>query len=548
MNRKFILLLLLCAINLTLVSNAVLPGSQNSLTWQSVLITNEDGLSNSAVISMFRDKRGYMWFGTWDGLNRYDGKNIKTFYPDLFDENAISNNIIRNMIEDVHGKMWIVTEQGINQYSYDSESFSSWFADQHELSFREHSLKAKIGYDGNVWVSAYGVGLFQFITEINDFQKVIIPDMGDDELKRLDDFFFHENKIYILERNNLIIHDFNKSSSRAKHDISKLCPESGSDYYDGNWFFELNDSPYLALSIRKGGIMIINLNSLQAETIKKADENFRVTTIQVSENKKFIWIGTDDGGLYQIHDDNPFTISFVLHHIPELADKKVKIWSILEASDDLLWIGTDGEGVFRSILKPKPFFQITRGDASERKLNHQIVRAILEDNDGNLWVGTRGNGLNMIPAEKGHTQYFTTANGLTNNAVLALKKDGAGHLWIGHDGIGIDILDVKTGKFYHFPTDLKGGEDLEFGSVYDICIDAFGQVWLGTSGYGVIGLNISRQNDGFRLVNKIQIRGEGPDDILKSNIIYAIAEEKPNILWLATRGAGIYRLNTLTLH
>jgi signal transduction histidine kinase/ligand-binding sensor domain-containing protein/DNA-binding response OmpR family regulator len=547
MNRIFIVFLLFFAIDLSLFSNIGLPDSQNSLVWQSVNITNEDGLSNSAVISIFRDKRGYMWFGTWDGLNRYDGKNIKTFYPDLFDENAISNNIIRSMIEDTHGNMWIVTEQGINQYSYDRENFSSWFTDQPELSIRENSLKARIGHDGNVWVSAYGLGVFQFSPEKNDFQKVVIPDSGDADLKRINDFFFYENQIYILERNNLIIYDFKNSSRLVKHDISTFYTGSGSDDYDGNWFFELNGHPYLALSIRKGGLMLINLDSLQAEIFNKYDESFRVTNIQCSENKMFLWIGTDDGSLYQMKSNNGLHINSVLHLIPQLADKKVKIWSIWETSDDLLWIGTDGEGVFRSIQKPKPFFQITRGEASKRQLNHQIVRAILEDEKGNLWVGTRGNGLNMIPAHQGPTKYFTTSNGLTNNAVLALKNDESGHLWIGHDGTGIDILETNTGNFYHFPSDLKGGEDLDFGSVYDICIDAFGQVWLGTSGYGVIGLNISRENDGFHLINKIQIRGEGPDDILKSNIIYAIVEEKPNILWLATRGAGIYRLNTLTL-
>ena len=547
MNRIFTFLLLLTAINFTLFSYAALPDSQNSLVWRSALITNEDGLSNSAVISIYKDKRGYMWFGTWDGLNRYDGKNIKTFYPDLFDENAISNNIIRNILEDLHGRMWIVTEQGINQYSYDRENFSSWFTDQPELSFREYSLKARIGYDGNVWVSVFGLGVFQFNPEKNDFKKVIIPEINESYLERITDFFFFGNQIYILENNNLMIYDLSNSSILGKHDISRLCAESESDYYDGNWFFELNSRPYLALSIRKGGLMLVNLDTLQGETFKKSDENFRVTSIQVSENYMFLWIGTDDGGLYQMESYNGFQIHSVLHLIPQLADKKVKIWSILEASDDLLWIGTDGEGVFRSILKPKPFFQITRGEASQRQLNHQIVRAILEDETGNLWVGTRGNGLNMIPAHEGSTQYFTTLNGLTNNAVLALKKDESGHLWIGHDGTGIDVLDTNTGIFYHFPTDLKGGVDLEFGSVYDICIDAFGQVWLSTSGYGVIGLNISRENDGFRLINKIQIKGEGPDDILKSNIIYSIVEEKPNILWLATRGAGIYRLNTLTL-
>ena len=530
-----------------MVSYAGLPDSQNSLVWRSALIKNEDGLSNSAVISIYQDKRGYMWFGTWDGLNRYDGKNIKTFYPDLFDENAISNNIIRNMLEDHHGEMWIVTEQGINQYSFDQENFSSWFTDQPELSFREHSLKARIGYDGNVWVSVFGLGVFQFVPEKNDFKKVIIPEINESYLERITDFFFMGNQIYILEKNNLIIYDFNDSSSHVKHDISTLCAESESDYYDGNWFFELKGHPYLALSIRKGGMMFINLGNMHAETFRKSDENFRITSIDISKNKNFLWIGTDDGGLYQMQENDNFQITPVLNLIPELADKKVKIWSILETTDDLLWIGTDGEGVFRSIQKPKPFFQITRGETSQRQLNHQIVRAILEDETGNLWVGTRGNGLNMIPVREGSTQYFTTLNGLTNNAVLALKKDESGHLWIGHDGTGIDILDVNSGEFYHFPTDLKGGEDLDFGSVYDICIDAFGQVWLGTSGYGVIGLSISKENDGFHLINKIQIRGEGPDDILKSNIIYAIAEEKPNILWLATRGAGLYRLNTLTL-
>ncbi|TVQ07006.1 MAG: hypothetical protein EA361_18870, partial [Bacteroidetes bacterium] len=96
MNRHIIIIyfvLFLFTIHLVVAIES-LPASEKQV-WRSTQIINEHGLSNSAVNSIYRDSKGYMWFGTWDGLNRYDGKNIKTFYPDIFDQHAISNNIIR---------------------------------------------------------------------------------------------------------------------------------------------------------------------------------------------------------------------------------------------------------------------------------------------------------------------------------------------------------------------------------------------------------------------------------------------------------------------
>jgi signal transduction histidine kinase/ligand-binding sensor domain-containing protein/AraC-like DNA-binding protein len=508
-------------------------------------ITNEMGLSNSAVNSVYRDRDGFMWFGTWDGLNQYDGKNITTFYPDLFDETAISNNIIRNMLEDHEGRLWIITEQGVNRYSKDLQHFASWFTDLPEISFREQSIRAYIGYDGNLWASVYGIGLFRFNPSNESFDLVDIPEISNNTIQRIHDFFFHENQLFIIDRNFLISYDFNNRAYQ-EIDISELCRDADSDTYEGSWFFTLNSEPGLALGLQNGGIVFLNLFTFDEEHIKKEGKDFHVTAIQPSENNDFLWAGTDNGDLYKLNPGGKDPVISQTHLIPDLAEKRIKIWSILETPDNLLWIGTDGEGVFRTIMKPKPFFRITKGDPSERQLNHQIVRAILEDDKGNLWIGTRGNGLNFIPSGGGNTQYFTTENGLYNNAVLSLEKDTQGHLWIGHDGAGIDLLDPSTGKIHHFPDELAGGEHLEFGSVYDICIDAFGQIWLGTSGFGVIGLNIKKENNKFVLIDYMHIRGEGPDDQLKSNIIYAIKEEKPNVLWLATRGAGIYRLNTIT--
>jgi len=533
---------------LSILFISILSGNAfgNDLIWQSLRITNEMGLSNSAVNTIYQDSRGFMWFGTWDGLNRFDGKNIKTYTPDIFDKNAISNNIIRNIVEDKHRNLWIITEHGINRYSYDLDNFTSWFSELAEPRSKEQSLKGLIGYDGNIWVNVFGIGIFKFSPKENDFTPIIIPSLVEQTIKSIDCFLPLQENLYILCQDSLIVVDFNSMQVSNKIHLHTYYPNLNLSAVEESWLFEFEETPYLALNQRKGGLLFINLINWEETPINILDPKFIVTTIENSDSNDFLWIGTDDGNIFKVYPNDSFKTQSVLNKIPELVDKKVKIWSILETSDDLLWIGTDGEGVFRNYLKPKPFYQIGRGEAESRQLNHQIVRSIYEDKKGSLWVGTRGNGLNLIPYQKGETKYYNTSNGITNNAVLSLKEDRFNNLWIGHDGFGIDVLDMETGEFYYFPSDLKGGEDLEFGSVYAICIDAFDQIWLGTSGYGILGLNIKREKGEFVLTNYMHIKGESLDDPIRSNIVYAIVEEKPNTLWLGTRGAGIYRVNTIT--
>jgi signal transduction histidine kinase/DNA-binding response OmpR family regulator/ligand-binding sensor domain-containing protein len=537
----FRFILLIFALFLQIITGDNFAFADNPV-WRTIQLSNEEGLSNSAVNSIYRDQQGFMWFGTWDGLNRYDGKNIKTFYPDPFDPSSLSNNIIRNILEDRQGNLWIITERGVNKYSQDRENFQSWFTAFSELSLVEHSLKGAVGPDGNIWINAYGVGLFRFLPEINDFINVKLPQLHKSMSSKPQVFSFRGNTLYLLEDNSLYIFNINKENNPELISVSDL---DTNETWDTSWFFDFDNKGWLARAFKNGGFQISSLQNTAHYTMGMGDTDLIITTLHPDVAGNFVWMGTDDGNIYQF---NPGTrrINQVTDEVPQLAGKKVKIWSILETPDDLLWIGTDGEGVFRSILKPKPFFQIQSGEASQRQLNHNIVRAIYEDSSGNLWVGTRGNGLNFIPYDKGPTIYYTTQNGLTNNAVLSISEDTDGNIWIGHDGIGIDILDKATGRFYQLPRDLVGGEHLSFGSVYDICMDAYGQVWLGTSGYGVLGLKINKENGRYILKNYHHLHSNGSDSSLKSNIVYSIQEEGPNILWIATRGAGIYRLNTLT--
>jgi len=93
--------------------------------WRYEKIGNSDGLSNSAVTSVYLDTKGFVWFGTWDGLNRYDGEKIKVFKPNTFKKGSISNNIIRDIFEDKEKNLWVVTEDGLNLYDYNTERVST---------------------------------------------------------------------------------------------------------------------------------------------------------------------------------------------------------------------------------------------------------------------------------------------------------------------------------------------------------------------------------------------------------------------------------------
>jgi len=315
---------------------------------------------------------------------------------------------------------------------------------------------------------------------------------------------------------------------------------------DLNWFFSVNKKPFMAVACQMGGLLLTDISNNTTSLIRAEGFESLITALQKVESEDYVLLGTDDGNIFRLDTQKGYQQYSLLEKLPDLRDKRVKIWSILYTADNLLWVGTDGEGVYQFNSHPKPFYNIAKGNLAQRQINHQIVRAVYEDADSNVWIGTRGNGLNMIPSGGGSTRIINTENGLSNDAVLSLAEDTQGNLWIGLDGPGVDVMNKTSGRIFHFPDDLTGGEELDFGSVYTICVDVFGTVWLGTSGNGVFGLTITGTNNNYQLQNHVHLPGKGGKNDLKGNIVFAIKEEKPNILWIGARMGGLHRYNTLT--
>ena len=315
--------------------------------------------------------------------------------------------------------------------------------------------------------------------------------------------------------------------------------------FERNWFIRGDQATYLAISFETGGVLIMNLETRELKRFGEGNSQLNVTSINESGVADEFWVGTDDGSIYKLALNHVPELTRMDENMPELSSNKVKIWTVRQ-TNDLLWIGTDGNGVYRYITKGKPFFNIEKGSSESGSLSHNIVRSVYNDKSGNLWVGTRGGGLNKLPPGSGNRVSYMMENGLSNNAVLSINMDHSNNLWIGVDGEGIDMLELSSGKIFHFPRDLKNEEGLEFGYVYTICVDVYGSIWFGTNGYGLVNMEVARDGKGGYVLRKFrQFRYKDGEKGLNSDIVYSILEEGPNILWVGTRGGGLNRLNTL---
>ncbi len=511
--------------------------------WPYQHVDKQSKLSNSAITSVYMDQYNHVWLGTWDGLDRYDGSSIKVYKPDPFLKGTISNNVIRNFLEDGYGNLWIITHQGINKYDRTNDSFSTYLESVNDIPFLEYNIRACIGADSTIWTSLIGKGISRYSQQENAFLPITFEGLSSLWLASVIDLVDHNGLLYLLGSDGKLVCTLENRVVFTK-DLKALTT------LNSQKFVEIGGRYFLARADIDGNVMLYNLAEIEKDPVTLKLGNVTVSSLSENLERSAIWIGTESGDIFKITTQNgKFSLHQMNAYFPAFSKAKIKILTITETSQDLIWVGTDGDGVYKFMTRPKAFFSILSGSPENGQLSHTIIRSVYEDEKGILYIGTRGGGLNIIQPGKGITQVINTRNGLSNNAVLALNKDQQGNLWIGLDGEGIDMIESKSGNIFHFPRDFENSNDLAFSSVYSICVDVFNDVWLGTSGYGMIRMKVGKKPGGkyyLQDYDQLQHSGKAKQISIKSNVVYSIVEERPNMLWFGTRGGGIYRYNALT--
>lgn len=490
-------------------------------------ISNRDGLSNSSVTCLYQDDERFLWIGTYDGLHKYNSKDIYVYKPDINNQNSLSSNVIRNIIETDSIYLWISTKWGLNKLSQRNNIIEEYYNE-----FGENSYMAKDSRD-NLYVlskpdvlSFYSKSQKGFIDlpvhkgiEHNTVSSMLI-DMqdtiwinnqgtmerytvshrlsGNPQIKRHTDFkhphpikyaFYHSKKIIFVDSVGDIYYITAQGIKFIKN-IGKLINESGEI---GAIIFDNDD---ILIGFKTNGLL--RLNASRNYESEKIEINCGVFSLCKDEQQDIIWIGTDGQGVYAWTKDEYTFNSISLNQLP--------------------------------ITKKRP------------------IRAVYTDRQNTLWLGTKDNGIIRIKDYENAKEYsssnvshFTIQDGLTNNAVFAFATSKVHPiLWIGSDGPNLNYYSYKDNKIHTLINNTHSG----IARVHAISETCDSLLWVG-SGSTLLRIRLDIRGNVIEAKNIRSIYFRVPNR-QQYNQIYSIYPENDSILWIGMRGNGVIRLNTQT--
>lgn len=523
------------------VSGSVNKDVSSELRFEHISVSQ--GLSNSTVMSILQDRDGFLWFGTEDGLNRFDGHNFKIYHHVPGDSNGLLSSNINRLYQDRAGFLWVGTWQGLDKFDPHRETFVHY----HTSAERPHRLTGgrvmtiTEDADGLIWV-----GTAKGLNIINPKTGEVISDMtGDNQSLNLSHEFVrcilvdHQETVWVgtnhgLNRWNPAEKAFTQffNSGELGNVIVDMCSRDKGTFWIGTpaglFTFDTSSgrfSPYPEPSVQDRGLNCDHIFDMFKDT------------------NGILWIATRDGGLNRL---NPATGTFSHirsrpEHYGGLSVDFVR--SIFEDRSGLLWFGTQGGGLNKLDPRKNKFKHYQKDASNSNSLSQNIVMSILEDSNGFLWLGTAGGGLNRYdPQNQQYTHYRKQSSkqgksgGLSNDFIRALWEDSKHRIWIA-TGAGLDCLNPVTGKIIHYQEPVDPQKNMNVNFITSLCPSVSGELWFGSfGGLGKINIHTGDMN---RFVPQ---PGDSSGSTAINHLwIKKLYEDSSGVLWIATSGGGLNR-------
>ncbi|WP_337965080.1 two-component regulator propeller domain-containing protein [uncultured Flavobacterium sp.] len=489
-------------------------------------LDNTKGLSNSSINAIFQDSENLLWIGTWDGLNRYDGNNFEIFRPELNNKNSLSNQVILKIDEDNVGRIWILTIHGINRYDKKTGVFQHYYFSRENIPpLSESEFNMALDSSKKVFcaVKDWGIGYF----DGNVFQLLNTEKLSKKAVKKME-FTLNGELLVLFEDNKLYSLSF-KNKLNEKPIISKI--ELISDNI--RTFGIVSKEKICTVSVTGNA----NLYSFATkENILLAKKDIENSIGNIPEG---LVVSSKTG--YFIIDTN----GIIINHDWLKYLNNQKTTTLIRGNENILWAGTDGDGIIKMYPLKKSFNLIAKSQVPE--LDGAIVRTFLQVDKNSFLVGTKGKGLfrfsssfYLNPEKPLEYKNYNENNSSINNAVFSLCKGQNDLIFIGTDGEGISIFDLKKSKLINW-TNIPGNKECDyFKSIYSIYQDEDGFIWLGTNGYGMIRCKIERSGENLKITNfKRYLASNNKTSALSSNIVFSIIPKDKKQLWIGTRLGGL---------
>ncbi len=470
--KRLVLLLL------NLLMPMILFAASNDLCFRHFSV--EDGLSSNSVRALMQDKYGFLWIGTDEGLNRYDGTTVKLYR--LKDRGA--NEAISSLYSTLN-KIWIGTDEGIYIYDYETEDIMPFvLATSQNIHIETNTNHIVEDKDKNLWFTTVGQGIFKYNTITNHLEQYEFKNANGLMASVLVD---SENQIWAITNwGNSGLFKLNKAEN--KFETFPLSYESGK--HDSNALVMLEDSEHT------------------------------------------LWLGTWECGLQKI-DKYSGKATTYLH--PTDGKGATHIHSIMEYAPHQLLIGSDdGLLLFNTITEEYQLF--TEDETNPHSLSNRFVYPIIKDHEGGIWIGTYYGGVNYISPNTGQFESFVHSrfsNSVNGTVIGRFCEDSNGDVWIASDDGGLNCFSPQNRKFSHY-LPLEGKNSLSYHNVHALCMDD-DNLWIGTYTGGVNVLNL--QTGTFKTYSAYQ---DNPAS-LDGTSSYAIFKDRKERIWVTSMsGVNLY--------
>jgi len=462
-------------------------------------ISIEQGMSQSSVRAILQDSRGFMWFGTEDGLNRYDGYNFKTFKPDPDVPSSLSDRWINAILEDHQGYIWVATGQGgVNRYDPRTEDFKRYVHDGLDSSslIDNHANVLFLDKADRLWVGTSS-GLDRFDEATSTFSHYVYEPSNPDGLtgKNITTIFQDNRGIFWI--------------GTGAGGLNRFDPQS-------NTFTSYQSSPKISKTI---------------------SDDF-VTAIAQGVNNS-LWIGTRNG-LNKFEPDSGNFERFFQSDKNDQSLSSNMVTSLQMDSTGNLWIGTE-KGLDRLSEAGKRFIHYRNDPTYVRSLSRDYIISIYEDRGGVLWFGAYGGGVNKYDRQRDNFAYYrhdpTDSHSLNSNMILPIFADSDGYVWIGTDH-GLDRFTKSTNQVIHYRSDPAKPNSIISNDIFSIYEDQDGMLWIGTR------QGLDRFDRNSFTFKHYQFNPEDPTS-LSANRVYKTYVDPQNNVWVGT-AAGLDRFDRET--
>ncbi len=493
-------------------------------------LTPNDGLSNAQVNGILKDKKGFMWFATAEGLNRYDGYNFKIFKYSPQVKNSLSSNLTHDLLEDREGNLWIATANGLNKYNRDDGSFKL-IACTKDFIIRDLFEDSK----GRIWLGTTN-GLFLFDPHANTCRP-FLHDPNKNSLSH--NFVYHINEdngyLWISTMNGLnkfdpeeddfthYFHDPENRNSLAGNHIRATFVDSkgrlwismlfsGLAYFDrkNNHFENFKHDPF-------------NPNSLS--------HNDTRSLLESSDGR--LIIGTENGGVCFFDYDNGNFTAYKNDIIDNHSLSNNSIYSMYKDDIGNIWVGTYAGGVNLIPRYGEKFSHFRNNPIDNNSLSNNFVLSINEDSKGNIWIGTDGGGINKFDPETNNFTHYRhdpqDLNSINSDYVYSVTEFEKDVLAVGFHRAGFDIFDLRSGNIKHHLPEVGVENSLSAISICSVLKDRDGKLWLGTADKGGLSL-YEPATSTFEHFQPTIPR----EQYVRGGFVYAIYEDRIGNLWLGT--------------